>query len=129
MNGEQNFQFDGNTLKLTGDSIINGTEFVRSDIGSSVGVGTTTISTIPVSSGNSAIFDYYVSDGTNMRAGTIISVWDSSSSTYTDYSTPDLNGSTAGISLITTISGTDLLLRASVSSGSWTVKVANKIIF
>ena len=75
------------------------------------------------------MFDYYVSDGTNKRAGTIITAWDGSSTAYTDYSTPDIGGSTTAISFQTAISGGNLQLNAVVTSGTWTVKVATRIIF
>jgi hypothetical protein len=104
-------------------------EFISSYSGSSVGVGTTTLITIPSISGSSAIFDYYVSDGTNKRAGTVISVWDGSTSQYTDYSTPDIGGSTNGISFLTSTDGSNVYFAATVTTGTWTVKVGSRIIF
>jgi len=85
--------------------------------------------TIDALSGNSAIFDYYVSNGTAKRSGTIISVWDNSSSEFTDYSTPDLGGSTLGISFQTSISGGNLILQGVVTSGTWTIKIGSRVIF
>jgi hypothetical protein len=96
--------------------------------GGSVSADTDLI-TIPIASGNSGFFDYYVSDGTNLRAGTVVSVWDSTQTQYTDYSTVDLGSSTLGISLITIKSGSDTTLKALVTSGTWTVKVGSRIIF
>jgi hypothetical protein len=116
-------------MSLTGNTIQIGDEFISSDSGSSIGTGTSTISTIPVSSGNSAVYDYYVSDGTNRRAGTVIAVWDGTLSVFTEYSTPDLNGSTTGISFSTTISGGNILLQVVVTAGTWTVKVGSRVIF
>jgi len=117
-------------MSLTGNTIQIGDEFISSDSGSSIGTGTSTISSIPVTSGNSAVYDYYVSDGTNRRAGTVIAVWDASGgSTFTEYSTPDLNGSTTGISFSTTISGGNILLQVVVTTGTWTVKVGSRVIF
>jgi hypothetical protein len=117
-------------MSLTGNTIQIGDEFISSDSGSSIGTGTSTISTIPITSGNSAVYDYYVSDSTNSRrAGTVIAVWDVSGSTFTEYSTPDLNGSTTGISFSTTISGGNILLQVVVTTGTWTVKVGTRVIF
>jgi hypothetical protein len=115
-------------MSLTGNTIQIGDEFMSSE-STSKGVGTSDISSIPVTSGNSAIYDYYVSDGTNRRAGTVIAVWDGSTSTFTEYSTPDLNGSTAGISFGTTISGGNILLQSIVTAGTWTIKVGSRVIF
>jgi hypothetical protein len=120
-------------MSLTGNTIQIGDEFISSDSGSSIGTGTSTISSIPVTSGNSAVYDYYVSNGSNARAGSVIAVWDgvSSGSTFTEYSTPDLTlvGSTAGISFSTTISGGNILLQVVVTAGTWTVKVGSRVIF
>ena len=102
--------------------------YVSSYSGGSVSSNTAII-TIASASGTSAIFDYYVSDGTNKRAGTVISVWDNATSVYTDYSTPDIGGPTTGISFTTTTDGTNVYLNAVVNSGTWVVKVSGKVTF
>ena len=84
---------------------------------------------IPTTSGNSAVFDYFVSDGTNSRAGSVISVWNGASSTNTDYSTPDLGGSTTGMAFKTVVNGGNLELQSVVTSGTWTVKISARITF
>jgi hypothetical protein len=91
---------------------------------------TTDFVLISSSSGNSAVFEYYVSNGTARRAGSVLSVWDNSgNSESTDYSTPDLGGSTTGISFVTVISTGNLVLRAVVTSGTWTINVGARVIF
>jgi hypothetical protein len=64
-----------------------------------------------------------------MRAGFVMAVWNSSTSTYTDVSTPDLNGSTLGLSFSVIVSAPNVLLKANATSGTWTVKVGTRIIF
>jgi hypothetical protein len=64
-----------------------------------------------------------------MRAGVVMSVWDATSATFTDNSTPDLNGSTEEISFTVTNDGTNVSLNAVVTSGTWEVKVGTRIIF
>jgi len=66
-----------------------------------------------------------------MRAGTVMGVWDSSGTTAgsTDYSTTDIIGSTIGISFSVTASSPSVSLVASVTSGTWTVKVGTRVIF
>ena len=105
--------------------------YLSSYSGSSVSTGTSTLITIVAASGTSAVFDYYVSDGTNKRAGTVISVWDNVSSVFTDYSTPDIGGATTGISFQTTVSGggSVILFQAVVTSGTWTIKVGSRVVF
>jgi len=66
-----------------------------------------------------------------MRAGTVMGVWDSSGTNAgsTDYSTPDIVASTVGISFSVTVASPSVSLVASVTSGSWTVKVGTRVIF
>jgi glucose dehydrogenase len=116
LQGEPNMRFDGTN------------SYQSSYSGGSV-TGTSTLITIVAASGVSANFSYYVSDGTNKRAGTVMSVWDGSNTEYTDYSTPDIGGATTGISFRTTVSGANILFQAVVTSGTWTVKVGSRIVF
>jgi hypothetical protein len=116
LEGEPNMRFDGASFYLssyTGGSISS----------------TTALVTIVSASGNSAVFDYYVSDGTNKRAGTVMTAWDNSLTVYTEYSTPDIGGSTAGISFTTSTDGSNVFLNAVITSGTWSVKVGSRIMF
>jgi len=88
---------------------------------SSAGVGSTTVYTIPMATYTGAFVEYVVYDGTNYRAGNIISVFDGTSLVYTETSTADI-GTTTGISMLLVRSGSDALVRATVTSGTWTVK-------
>jgi hypothetical protein len=116
LQGEPNMRFDSTNFYLSSYS------------GGSISSNTTLI-TIVAASGVSANFNYYVSDGTNKRAGTVMSVWDGSTTEYTDYSTPDIGGATTGISFRTTVSGANILFQAVVTTGTWTVKVGSRIVF
>ena len=66
-----------------------------------------------------------------MRAGTVMGVWDSSgvNAGSTDYSTPDIVASTTGISFSVSVASPSVSLIASVTSGTWTVKVGTRVIF
>jgi hypothetical protein len=83
-----------------------------------------------ITSGNSAVFDYYIQEVNNkyMRSGQIIAVWDTNGATYTEYSTPDLNGSTAPFRFAVTNNGTDVKLVGNVASGTWKVHVGTRIV-
>ena len=96
--------------------------------GSSVSSSQTLI-TIPEVSGNSGFFDYYVSDGTNSRAGTVMAVWNGSDSQFTDYSTPDIGGSTSGISFTVSSNGSNVSFGVIITTGTWTVKAGSRIVF
>jgi hypothetical protein len=66
-----------------------------------------------------ATFDYVVKNGGNMRAGTIVSVWDGAVSSYNETSTLDL-GDTSNITF--EVSGTGEL-NTVIAGGTWTVQV------
>ena len=89
------------------------------------------VATISTTIGSSAHFEYMVLDEetNHMRAGVVMSVWDGTSATYTDTSTPDLNGPTNQVSFNVVVSGSNVQLTANVTSGTWTIKVGTRIIF
>jgi len=82
---------------------------------------TTTVYTFPVSAYTSAFIDYFVSGTTGLRAGNIMSVWDGATIKSTEVSTSDI-GSTSAVTFTWSVSGTDILFRASPSSDTWNLK-------
>jgi hypothetical protein len=83
----------------------------------------TDILTIDKTFGDSMKIEYrIVSTLGYKRCGTLMIIWDSSGSQFTDYSTEDLNGSTEGFSFTTSISGSNLLVTALITSGTWDIK-------
>jgi hypothetical protein len=117
-------------LIVSGDVVTYGNQYIESASGSSISTGTTIVETIPCVSGSSAHFDYFVKGSSNeIRSGVILAAWNCSGATYTETSTPDLNGSTEGISFSVDVSSNLVRLNAVVTSGTWTVKVASRIIF
>jgi hypothetical protein len=83
--------------------------------------GTTNVYSIPTSAYTGAFFDYTVSDGSNLRAGNIISTWSGSSVNYAETSTTDF-GNTSGLTFNMVVSGGNAILRTSGVTGNWTVK-------
>jgi hypothetical protein len=74
--------------------------------------------------------DYFVIGSTNqLRSGFLMVGWTCSGSTFTDVSTPDLNGTTQGISFDVDINTNNVRILAVVTSGTWNVKIGTKIIF
>jgi len=123
-NAESNLTFDGSFLSLTGS--LN----IHSAGNASITTGQTEILSFPTTEGKSANFDYIVYNGTtDLRAGTIIAVWNTNDATYTDISTPDLNGSTEAIEFAVAVSAGDVKLFANVSSGTFDLDIATRIIF
>lgn len=114
-----------NKATLYGDLYINSLTITG------VSASTNSIYTISTSNGNAAFFDYYISEtsGTNAyRAGTIQSVWDGTNITYNEQSTGDLNAVTNGLSFTLTISGGNVNLNVTRTSGIWKIKISSRII-
>jgi hypothetical protein len=117
-------------LIVSGDVITYGNQYIESASGSSITTGTTIVETISCVSGSSAHFDYFVRGTSNqIRSGVILAAWNCSGATYTETSTPDLNGSTEGISFTVDVSSNLVRLNAVVTLGTWDVKIGSRIIF
>jgi hypothetical protein len=84
-------------------------------------IGTTNVYSIPTSAYTGAFFDYTVSDGTNLRAGNIMSIWSGTSVNFTETSTTDF-GDTSGLTFNMVVSSGNVILRTSGTTGNWTVK-------
>ena len=88
----------------------------------------TNIASVPTASFKAAFFDYYVASGSvNMRAGTVMSVHNNSTSRYTDTSTGDI-GNTSAVDFSTSIVAGSLVLTANISSGTWEVKTSYRAL-
>jgi hypothetical protein len=61
--------------------------------------------------------------------GQVYATWNNSAATYTDVSSPDLGGSTAGFVWKVSVGGGAVNLEAAISSGTWDILVATRIIF
>ncbi len=83
--------------------------------------GTTNVYSIPTSAYTGAFFDYTVSDGTNLRAGNIMSIWSGSSVNITETQTTDF-GNTSGLTFNMVVTSGNAILRTSGVTGNWTVK-------
>jgi hypothetical protein len=102
------------------------------DSATKTGITTDTeVLAIPNNVGESAYFEYvvYNSVTNSMRAGTILTVWNASNTSYNDTSTTDLGGSTDGISFIVTSTGGNLKLKAVITDGTWNIKIGTRVIF
>ena len=92
-----------------------------------VDTGTETIASIATGSHMSAFFDYVVTDGTSVRAGTLMSAWIGSTVTYAETSTQDI-GDTSGVDLTTALNGGNIELKATTTSDNWSIKTVSKLI-
>jgi hypothetical protein len=149
-NAEPNLTFDGNTLEVLSNSSIgdvikagevsygvpvfavNNEKYIKiqSLIVNNVSTDTDIFS-IPDLSGGAGFYDYYIYNATpSYRAGTIMAVWDATANTveYTETSTPDLNGTTSGITFSLRISSNNLILKANVTSGIWSIRLGLRLV-
>ena len=82
--------------------------------------GTTIVSSNATGSFNSAFYNYYISSGSNARAGQIMSVWSGSTIQYTEVTTNDI-GNTNTASLAVTLATGNVRL-SFTAPGVWTVR-------
>jgi hypothetical protein len=120
---QSGFTYDGDYLTLIGS------QRIQSDIDTGIS-SNTILHTVPVVSGCGAFFDYCISEsGGAKRLGTVMTTWDDSGASWTDTSTPDLNTSTIGLGFTVTVSSGNANLNAVVTSGTWTIRLAIRIIY
>jgi len=89
--------------------------------------GTTSIYSIPISSYTGSFFDYIVTDGTNLRAGNVMSIWNGLTIKYTEITTNSI-GDTSPITFSVVIIGTNAVFTITSTSGSWTIKTIVRAI-
>jgi hypothetical protein len=103
-----------------GNQIISGTTTIgNAAIGSKCVTISSNTALFNLGTFDGANFDYVVKNGSNMRAGLIMSAWNGSNAVYNETSTMDL-GSTSGVTF--TVSGLGVL-SANIASGTWVVEV------
>lgn len=109
------------SIYTSNEVTINNTLF-NTQVNSDVDTGTETVATVSTSSFSSAFFDYYIQDGTNYRAGTVSSVWNSSGVVrYTDVSTTDI-GNTSDLTFGVVLTDSTASLQATALSNNWNIK-------
>jgi hypothetical protein len=87
----------------------------------STALGSNIVYSFPTSSYDGVFMDYTVKSGSNARAGNFAAIWSGTAVNYMDNSTTDF-GSTAGMVLSGSISGSNLVVFVSGSSAGWTFK-------
>jgi uncharacterized protein YaiE (UPF0345 family) len=123
----ERLQVAGST-RLAGNTFVSGTlDILDAEINYQRNNNVTTgsarlIASIPTASLNAAFFDYVIVSGSNARAGTVTSVWVSSSVEWNETYTNDI-GSTSDVTLYSAITGSSIGLFATSSINNvWTIK-------
>ena len=83
--------------------------------------GSFTMYSLPTASYDTAFFEYSVRSGSNARAGTIMAVQLGSAVNFTETTTTDF-GSTSAVSFTVIVTGSNIALTGSSTSGAWTIK-------
>lgn len=104
-----------------------GSSSLEYNLNESVDSTTEVISSIQTGSHSSAFFDYVITDGSSLRAGTIISGWLGDVITYAETSTQDI-GDTSDVYLEPILSGSNVNLQATTITDSWSIKTVSKLI-
>jgi hypothetical protein len=76
---------------------------------------------LPTASYDTAFFEYSVRSGSNARAGTIMAIQSGSAVNFTETTTTDF-GNTSAISFTVVVTGSNMALTGSSTSGAWTIK-------
>ena len=83
--------------------------------------GSFTLYSLPTASYDTAFFEYSVRSGSNARAGTIMAMQLGSAVNFTETTTTDF-GSTSAVSFTVIVTGSNMALTGSSTTGSWTIK-------
>jgi hypothetical protein len=83
--------------------------------------GSFTVYRLPTASYDTAFFEYSVRSGSNARVGTIMAIQSASSVNFME-TTASQFGSTSAISFAVIITGSNMALTGSSTTGSWTIK-------
>ena len=94
---------------------------IGNQINTDVDTGTETVANVEIATYTAAFFDFVIKKTTNVRSGTVYACHDGTNVEFTETSTNDL-GDTSDVTLSVDISGTNMRLRATSLSESWSVK-------
>jgi hypothetical protein len=83
--------------------------------------GSFTLYSLPTASYDTAFFEYSIRSGSNARAGTIMAIQSGSAVNFTETTTTDF-GSTSAVSFTVIVTGSNMALTGSSTSGAWTIK-------
>jgi hypothetical protein len=83
--------------------------------------GAFTLYALPTASYDTAFFEYSIRSGSNARAGSIMAVQLGSTVNFTETTTTDF-GSTSAVSFTVIVTGSNMALTGSSTSGAWTIK-------
>ena len=111
----------GNIIEIETENTNNGQN-------TDIDTGTEVVDSFASGSGNAAFTNYVINNGTNYRAGQLMSVWNTSGTIeYTDVSTNSI-GDTSEVVIFSSINAADVEIQATVPSDNWTIKITTTIL-
>lgn len=115
-------------IDSSGNIIEVDTSNINAGENTDVDTGTEVVDTFSSGSGASAFTNYVVNDGTNYRAGQLMTVWNTAGSIeYTDVSTNSI-GDTSEVFIFAAVNGADIEIKATVPSDNWVVRVNSTLL-
>jgi len=99
---------------------------VSASLGTAAAVSTTVVASTATGSYYAAFFDYAATSGSNSRAGTVMSVWNSGSISYNEVTTNDI-GNTSQVTMSVDLSGANVRLKATTTT-QWTIRSLIRLI-
>jgi hypothetical protein len=100
---------------------VDGAQIRGASVNSTI-VGSNNLFTQATGSYTSAIANYTLRNGANARAGQFITVWNGTTTSYTDISTVDI-GSTSDITFVSSIVSNNIQINATALTSGWTIKM------
>lgn len=115
-------------LLLNGGAVIHGVLYTSGSATIPSPLNSVVVS-IPTGSHDAAHFEYVLKSGSNLRTGTVMTIWeaDTTNIVYTDTSTNDI-GSTLGADFSTDILEGNVRLKLTADANTWTVKAGVRVI-
>lgn len=97
--------------------------YTTSQIASTATTTNQSVYTISTSSYDGAWFDYTIISASNMRAGTVMSIWEAGTSNinFTETTTTDI-GDTSGVVISAVITGSEAALQVNTPTSDWKIK-------
>ncbi len=99
---------------------------ISGSVGTANAGSVTVIHSVSTGSYLAAFFDYAVKNGSNSRAGTVMSTWNGGSLVYSDNTTTDI-GNTNEVTMSVILSDGEVTLRSSTTN-AWEVRVLTRLI-
>jgi hypothetical protein len=116
----------GNAFPYTGSAQITGSLIINNALSTAIqttlNAGSNTVYTLPTASYDTAFFEYSIRSGSNARAGSIMAIQSDNTVNFTETTTTNF-GDTSGVTFTVIVSGADIALTGSATTGPWTTKL------